>query len=221
MTDQVEPTDRVEPKDRPMRSHARRNRARILEVARDSLAGQVEDVSLNEVARRAGVGIGTLFRHFPSREVLLDALLHEQITALCTEADRLREFPDAGGALFGWLEALVAHVATYRGVAALLLTGNRGGDSALHESCAALDRATEMLLNRAQLAGDVRRDVRLDELISLVSAISWVREQAPERTAHTTSLLSIMVDGLRFPGGSRTVNPAESCKPECRTGTVA
>jgi AcrR family transcriptional regulator len=78
--------DSVATEDRPMRSHARRNRERIIDVARTALADPDEDISLNEVARRAGVGIGTLFRHFPNREALLEALLHDRSMALCSRA---------------------------------------------------------------------------------------------------------------------------------------
>src|ERR1700740_386798 len=92
--------------DRPMRSHARRNRERILDAARDALTGTGEDTSLNEIARRAGVGIGTLFRHFPHRDALLEALTQEQTTALCTAAHRLLDAPDPAAALAGWLRDL-------------------------------------------------------------------------------------------------------------------
>ncbi|WP_235187145.1 MULTISPECIES: TetR/AcrR family transcriptional regulator [unclassified Frankia] len=98
-----------------MRSHARRNRERILEVARGAFAGSDRDISLNEVARQAEVGIGTLFRHFPNRDALLEALPHDRTAALLDEVDRLLDAPDAGAALFGWLDKLIAHIATYRG----------------------------------------------------------------------------------------------------------
>ncbi len=191
--------DQAESTERPMRSHARRNRERILAVARVAFAGRDGEISLNEVARRAGVGTGTLFRHFPSRDALLEALLHDRTEALCTEAERLLDAPDAATALFNWLTDLVDHVAVYRGVSAALLSA-RDENSALLRSCQAVDQAAESLLVQAQQTGEVRADVRPDEVISLVGGISWVKEQAPDRDAHVRSLLAVMFDGLRaFP----------------------
>ncbi len=193
--------DQAEITPRQMRSHARRNRDRILAVARDAFANRNGDISLNEVARRAGVGTGTLFRHFPNREALLEALMHDRTAALCTEAERLLGVPAAaaGSALFDWLADLVNHVAAYRGVSAVLLAvGDE--NSALRASCHAVDQAAASLLLRAQQAGEVRTDIGPEELISLIGAISWVKEQAPERDAHVRALLAVMTDGLRaFP----------------------
>nr|WP_235463226.1 MULTISPECIES: helix-turn-helix domain-containing protein [unclassified Frankia] len=119
-----------------MRSHARRNRERILEVARGAFAGSDRDISLNEVARQAEVGIGTLFRHFPNRDALLEALPHDRTAALLDEVDRLLDAPDAGAALFGWLDKLIAHIATYRG----------GGRQAAHHGARRGDGAARVLL---------------------------------------------------------------------------
>ncbi|MCK9878032.1 TetR/AcrR family transcriptional regulator [Frankia sp. Ag45/Mut15] len=183
---------------RQLRAHARRNRDRILAVARDAFANRNGDISLNEVARRAGVGTGTLFRHFPNRDALLEALMHDRTEALCTEAERLLGVPadDAGSALFEWLTDLVDHVAAYQGVSAVLLA-EQDADSALHAACHAVDQAATSLLRRAQQTGAVRADLAPDELISLIGAISWVKEQAPDRDAHVRALLTVMIDGLR------------------------
>ncbi|CAJ58913.1 MULTISPECIES: TetR/AcrR family transcriptional regulator [Frankia] len=192
--------DQAESQERGMRSHARRNRERILAVAREALASRDGDISLNEVARRAGVGTGTLFRHFPSRDALLEALLHDRTAALCAEAERLLGAADAATALFDWLADLISHVAIYQGVSAALLAGSRDEGSELHRSCRAVDLAAESLLIRAQRTEQVRADVRPDEVISLVSALSWVKEQSPDRDDHVRALLTVMVDGLRtFP----------------------
>ncbi|WP_131772424.1 MULTISPECIES: TetR/AcrR family transcriptional regulator [Protofrankia] len=193
-------SDLAEATGRPMRSHARRNRERILAVAREAMTSQDDEISLNEVARRAGVGIGTLFRHFASREALLEALVHDRTTAICAEADRLLESEAPGTALITWLSDLVAYVATYRGVAAALLNGSRDARSALHRSCKNVDNAAAALLTRAQRAGEVRADIGVDEVIALVSAIAWVREQAPERAGQLEALMSIIATGLRLPG---------------------
>src|ERR1700760_2969742 len=102
--------------DRPMRSHARRNRERIIDEARDALTGTdtgpAEEISLNEIARRAGVGIGTLFRHFPNRDALLEALTFDRTMDLCAEATRLIGAMEPAAALAKWTRCLVYHMAT-------------------------------------------------------------------------------------------------------------
>lgn len=190
--------DLVPADDRPMRSHARRNRERIVNAARDALTGTGCDISLNEIARRAGVGIGTLFRHFPSRDALLEALTYDRTVALCTEAKRLQDTEAAGDALSIWLRQLIDHVASYRGLpASLLLAGTRGNDSGLRDSYQAIDDAAAALLLRAQSAGDVRHDLDVPALISLVGAISWLLEQNPEQTQRVDYVMTVLADGLR------------------------
>ncbi len=190
--------DLVPADDRPMRSHARRNRELIINAARDALTGTGSDTSLNEIARRAGVGIGTLFRHFPNREVLLEALTYDRTIALCTEAKRLDDTQPPAEALITWLRCLIDHIATYRGMSAsLLLAGTRGGDSGLRDSYVAIDAAATALLLRAQQAGAVRVDMDTAALISLVGAVSWLREQESERSSRVEDVLMVLTDGLR------------------------
>jgi AcrR family transcriptional regulator len=184
--------------DRPMRSHARRNRERIIGAARDALTGTGCDTSLNEIARSAGVGIGTLFRHFPSRDALLEALTYDRTIALCTEAKRLQDTEEPAGALAIWLRDLIRHIATYRGLSAsLLLAGSRGSDSDLRNSYQAIDAAVTALLQRAQSSGDVRHDLDTAALISMVGAISWLLEQNPEQARQVDYVMSVLTDGLR------------------------
>ncbi|HEX5114932.1 MAG TPA: helix-turn-helix domain-containing protein [Pseudonocardiaceae bacterium] len=178
--------------DRPMRSHARRNRERILDAARDSLTGTGADTSLNEIARRAGVGIGTLFRHFPHRDALLEALAQEQTGALCAAARRLLDAADPAAALAGWLRDLVAHLATYRGLSASLL-----GRNGLSNSYQVIDAAVTALLVRAQKAGQVRADVDASALISLAGAVSWLVELGPAQAGRADFVLTVLADGLR------------------------
>ena len=190
--------DLVPADDRPMRSHARRNRERIISAAREALTGTGCDTSLNEIARRAEVGIGTLFRHFPSRDALLEALTYDRTVALCTEAKRLQDTEEPAGALSVWLRELIDHIATYRGMpASLLLAGTRGSDSDLRNSYQAIDAAATALLARAQSAGDVRQDMDVAALISLVGAISWLLEQNPEQTNRVDYVMAVLADGLR------------------------
>lgn len=191
--------DLVTDEDRPMRSHARRNRERIIIAAREALTGTGSDTSLNEIARRAGVGIGTLFRHFPNREALLEALTQDRTAALCAEAALLRDAPDPAAALANWLRSLIDHLATYRGLAASLLAGTRAADATvpLGNSYQAIGAAAAGLLARAQQAGEVRADLDVPALISLAGAVSWLLEQNPERSDQVYFVLSVLADGLR------------------------
>jgi AcrR family transcriptional regulator len=176
--------------DRPMRSHARRNRERIIDAAREALTGTGEDTSLNEIARRAGVGIGTLFRHFPNREALLEALTYSRTAELCAEAAASDGSP--GMALALWLRRLVDHMATYRGLSACLIAG-----TGLGESYQEIDRAARGLLVAAQQAGEVRADLDVAALISLAGAVSWLLEQCPGQGDRVDFVLSVLADGLR------------------------
>lgn len=178
--------------ERPMRSHARRNRERIIDAARDALTGTGQDTSLNEIARRAGVGIGTLFRHFPNRDALLEALTYERTAALCADATRLADAPEPAAALAAWLRDLVTHMASYRGLPASLLAGHGLGNS-----YQAIVTAAGALLVRAQQAGSVRRDLDVPALISLAGAVSWLLEQGPEHADRAESVLTVLADGLR------------------------
>ncbi len=178
--------------ERPMRSHARRNRERIIDAARDALTGTGQDTSLNEIARRAGVGIGTLFRHFPNRGALLEALTYERTAALCTEAAVLAEVMEPAAALATWLRGLVAHMASYRGLSASLVAGT-GFDS----SYQVIDAAARGLLVRAQQAGQVRVDLDVPALLSLAGAVSWLLEQRPEQVDRVDFVMTILADGLR------------------------
>jgi AcrR family transcriptional regulator len=177
--------------DRPMRSHARRNRERIIDAAREALTGTGQDVSLNEIARKAEVGIGTLFRHFPNRDALLEALTYERTMALCAEATRLIDAMEPAAALAKWTRCLAYHMATCRGLPAALVTGGLGA------SYQALDQAAASLLVRAQKAGEVRIDLDVPTLISMASAASWLLEQDPDRNDRADFMLAAIAEGLR------------------------
>ncbi|HEX5405694.1 MAG TPA: helix-turn-helix domain-containing protein [Pseudonocardiaceae bacterium] len=176
--------------DRPMRSHARRNRERIIDTAREALTGTGQDISLNEIARRAGVGIGTLFRHFPNRDALLEALTYDRTMALCAEANRLIDTMEPAAALAKWLRCLCYHMATCKGLPASLVAGGLGA------SYQALEAAATALLVRAQKAGDVRIDVDVPTLIAMAGAVSWLLELDPSQGDRVDFMLAAIADGL-------------------------
>lgn len=192
------PTDRPPaPSDRPLRADARRNRERLLRSAAVAFAERGTDASLEDVARHAGVGIGTLYRHFPTRDDLVAALIDDEVADLVTRADELLGADDPLGALRTWLVALIAHVARYRGLATSLVDA-RGGRGRLAESCHRQEAAAAALVERARTSGALRADVTVAEVLDLVSALGWLAERDAPTAA--SRLLDLVVGGLRPPG---------------------
>src|SRR4051794_16928126 len=143
---------------RPRRADARRNYENVLAAAREAFAEGGESTALEEIARRAGVGIGTLYRHFPNRQALVEALYLDEVEEVCRSAEEIDE-ADPWKALNGWLERFIAYLATKRVLAHELLN-YLGPDAPLFKTCrASLFGAGEPLLQRAQEAGVVRPDV--------------------------------------------------------------
>ncbi|MEV5757205.1 TetR/AcrR family transcriptional regulator [Streptomyces tendae] len=186
----------------PKRADARRNYDRILEAAAAEVARRGADASLEEIARRAGVGSATLHRHFPSRWGLLQAVFQERVAQLCGEARSLaREYPPAT-ALAKWLTSLAVFGAVTRGAARALLqaTGTTASSSPDSRCEQLLMDAGGDLLARAQHDGTVRDDVTVVELVSLANAVSLTAEHAPDAAQHATRLMGIAVEGLGGPG---------------------
>src|SRR5436305_3906637 len=156
---------------RPKRADARRNYDKVIVAARDAFAEGGASTSLEEIARRAGVGIGTLYRHFPSRQALLAAVYAHEVEELCQTAAEL-EGGDEWEALVGWLRRFVAYMATKKALAHELLD-YMGMDAPLFLGCrTSIQVAGQPLLERAQRAGVVRQDATLPEIIQMVGGIA-------------------------------------------------
>ena len=180
--------------DRPRRADARRNYEKILEAARDAFAEGGESTALEEIARRAGVGIGTLYRNFPNRQALLEALYVNEVEEVCRSAAGL-ESDDPWGALNEWFERLMGYLATKRALAAELLN-YLDKDAPLFQNCrASLFAAGEPLLLRAQEAGVVRGDVEFSDVMHMVIGIGKIPTSDPDQVNH---ILRIALDGLRY-----------------------
>lgn len=178
---------------RPLRADARRNYQRLLAAARTAFAQHGADASLDDIARRAGVGSGTLYRHFPTRQALLEAVYRDQVEELCSQARELLASPSPGDALATWLRAMASYATTKRGLSSLMTPHPE-----LLSSCReALRRDGGALLDRAQRAGAVRSDTGLDDLFKLMHAISMATEQAPDGAEQADRLLGVVIDGLR------------------------
>lgn len=188
---------------RPLRADARRNRGRILEAAEAVFAAKGVAASTEEVARRAGVGIGTVFRHFPTKEALLEAVVDGHLRRLADEAVALAAADDPGAALavfFGRaMERSPAKLALVDALAAAGVdVGRRAGSPAGRE----LHRALEALLARAQRAGAVRGDVGVADLVALLVGASRAAEHAGWDRGARARILAVVLDGLRRPAGT-------------------
>lgn len=186
------PTSDVAPQ-RPKRADARRNYDKVIAAARATFTERGASTSLEEIARRAGVGIGTLYRNFPNRQALLEAVYLEELEDLSRVAAELQELPP-WDALVGWLRRFVGYMATKKALAQELLDYVEP-DAPFFTSCrAAMYAAGAPLLERAQQAGVVREDVTLPEVIQLVGGIAKIQgaEEQIER------ILSVALDGLRY-----------------------
>ncbi|WP_318207329.1 MULTISPECIES: helix-turn-helix domain-containing protein [unclassified Streptomyces] len=178
-----------------MRADARRNAEKIVAAAGALVAEHGADASLEEVARRAGVGSATLHRHFPSRQALLEAVFKDRVQSLCAKADELLAAPDPGQALSTWLHAVGAHAVANRGLGASLM---RDGDPALGETCHdMITTAGDALLTRARAADAVRAGITITQLLKLVGAIALATERESDGPAEADVLLSIALDGVR------------------------
>lgn len=179
---------------RPKRADARRNYEKVLAAAREAFAEGGESTALEEIARRAGVGIGTLYRHFPNRQALLEALYVDEVEEVCRSATRL-DGADPWEALNTWLERLIAYVGTKQALAHELLN-YLDKDAPLFQVCrTSLFAAGEPLLERAQDAGVVRPDAEFSEVMQMVIGIAKIPASQPGQIEH---ILRIALDGLRY-----------------------
>ena len=183
-----------------LRADAQRNIERLLDAARVRIAKDGPDASLDDIARDAGVGSGTLYRHFPTRVALLEAVYRDGVERLCAEGDRLLESDtEPGEALAEWLRVYVSFGATKRGLMGPLTTA-LGQDSDLFSSCKTMVLATGgRLVEQAQQAGTIRDDVVISDVLTLASAISHAGELTGEGSDLSERLLTVAIDGLRRP----------------------
>jgi AcrR family transcriptional regulator len=189
----IDTADQLSPA-RPKRADARRNYEKVVAAARDAFAEGGTATSLEEIARRAQVGIGTLYRHFPNRQALLEAVYVDEVEGLCRSAVDLAELPP-WEALVGWLHRFVGYLATKQALAQELLN-YVDRDAELFKSCrAALWAAGGPLLERAQQARVVRGDTDLSEVIQMVGGIAKIPASTPDQIDH---ILDIALDGLRY-----------------------
>jgi AcrR family transcriptional regulator len=181
---------------KPMRADARRSYERLLSAAAEVFAEQGTSAALDDIAKRAGVGNATLYRHFPDRRDLVQALLASRYDELRETAESGLDDPDPLTALAGWLRSFIAHVTTYRGLAASVLDATRDPGTELPASCQGMRTAAAKLLSRAQAAAAIRSDLTVTDLLCVTNAIAVAAEQQPEDT--TARLLAYLIEGLQL-----------------------
>ncbi|TQS22543.1 TetR/AcrR family transcriptional regulator [Microbispora sp. KK1-11] len=181
-----------------MRADARRNRQVLLDAAVEAFAEHGADTPLDGIAKRAGVANATLYRHFPTREALLEEVLRERIGQLVEGERTLLSREGPADALAVWLREFVAYTKTYQGLPASVLATLRGDPgSPLHGSCATLLGVAARLLERAQRAGQMRCDVDAVDLLTQATGIAWATERGPRDATRSDRLLTVLMDGLR------------------------
>lgn len=187
-----------------MRADARRNYERLLTAAVSAFSRHGVNASLDDIASQAGVGSATLYRHFPTRQVLVETVLKDRVDALCLRARQLLDEPSPVRALREWLVAVVEHSRTYRGLAAaqmaLEISDTTDSGTARHDQ---VREAGEALLVRARKAGAVRPDIDVTDLLRLVNAVAWASEHTSAPSEQGERLLAIVMEGVlsRDPDG--------------------
>lgn len=161
-----------------MRADAKENYQHLLATARGVVAEEGTNASMRDIARKAGVGPATLFRHFPTREALMDALLRSSLEELTQKAGALETSPSPDDALVAWLREAVAFVRMYSGVVTLMAAALSDPGSALHGSCENLRNAGTRLLARAQAEGTADANMTGSDMFALIGALGWMGDQA-------------------------------------------
>jgi len=179
--------------ERPKRADARRNEEKLLTAAREAFAERGAETSLEDIARRAEVGIGTLYRHFPTRPALLEAVYTDEVEQICRSADDFAAL-EPWEALTAWLRRYAGFAATKHALFAELLP-YIGQDAEVFQSCKTAIRTTgDALLQRAQEAGVVRPDVTFMDVARMVGGIATIRMAEQDEIER---ILDVALDGLR------------------------
>ncbi|MFJ9180697.1 TetR/AcrR family transcriptional regulator [Streptomyces sp. NPDC102360] len=179
-----------------MRADARRNYERLLAQARIAFAEHGTGASLEEVARAAGVGIGTLYRHFPNRHALMSAVFEEAVNDLLARSRALLDAPQPCTALVTWLREIITHASEYRGLSRALMSASQDASSALARCSDPMREAGQALLSRAQRVGAVRPDVSITDLLQLTNAIALAAEETPSDPGLADRLLRLTLRGI-------------------------
>ena len=181
---------------RKPRADAVRNRERVLEAAKAVFSAGGAEASLEAVAKHAGVGIGTLYRHFPTREALYEAVYRREVEQLGELADALKDEARPVEALRRWISSNIEFVATKKGMAAALALAAHGSPELHSFSFERLTQAVGVLLDRAVKAGEIRTDVGPEDMLRALVGMCYLHDQ-PGWQSTVVRLMDVFVDGLR------------------------
>lgn len=198
--------DAPAPLSRRVRADARRNIEALLEAATSVFATSGVDAPVREIATKAGVGVGTVYRHFPKRSDLVAAVFRQQVDACADAAPVLVAEHPPGEALARWLQRYATFIATKRGLAAALHSGDPAFDALPGYFQQRFEPALRTLLESAADAGEVRADVEPDDLLRAVANLCL--PAAEDGPAHTQSMTALLIDGLRYGAGPPRPVPA-------------
>ncbi|MFG1879497.1 TetR/AcrR family transcriptional regulator [Sphaerisporangium sp. NPDC049003] len=182
---------------RPLRADARRNRDRLLDVAVRAFSQDGPDVTLDAIAKAAGVGIGTLYRHFPTREALIEAAYRNELTRLCDAAAELLRTMPPDEATRTWMDHFVDYMTTKRGMADALRVVIASGGNPYEQSRDRLIAAISMLLQAGAAAGTVRSDTEPGDVLASLGGVSLAAGEPAQRD-QARRLLDLLMDGLRY-----------------------
>ena len=194
---------------RKPRADAVRNRERVLEAAKAVFSAGGAEASLEAVARSAGVGIGTLYRHFPTREALFEAVYRREVQHLADLAEQLKQEAEPVDALRHWMRSNVKFVATKKGMAAALALAAYKNSELFSYSFDRLTQAVGGLLARAVTAGQIRADITPEDLLRALVGMCYMNDQ-PGWQASVLRLVDVFIDGLRI----RPDKPRPKAKPK-------
>ena len=186
---------------RALRADAQRNRDRLLEVAVRAFSAEGPDVTLEAVAREAGVGIGTLYRHFPTREALVEAAYRNELARLCDAAGELLASLPPDEAARTWMDRFVDYMTTKRGMAEALRAVIASGGNPYATSRDQMIAALGKLLSAGAAAGTLRADVEPADLLAGLSGVSLAAGD-PTQRKQARRLLDLLMDGLRYGAGA-------------------
>ncbi len=182
--------------ERKPRADSARNRQLLIDAAKAGFAEFGTNVSLEEIARRAGVGIGTLYRHFPSREAVVEAVYRREVEQLAEAVPHLLETSPAAEALHKWMHLFIDYIATKRMIAPSLGAAASRTSSLYATSVELITRAITTLVEHAVASGDVRKDIDPSDLLRAMVGVSYGNPDAGWE-ASARRLIDILMDGLR------------------------
>jgi AcrR family transcriptional regulator len=187
----------VEPPRRRLRADAQRNYDRLLAVTRDLVDAGGSDVSMEEVARQAEVGIGTLYRHFPTRQALLEATFLDEANQLREAAERLGHEERPFDALVAWLRMQLVFGTHGQSMGAAVMSAKHREGSEIQCACRDMRVAGDVLMRRAQAVGEVRPEVQLVDVLRMLHGIVMVEGSSPDDPERGQRMFDLVLAGLR------------------------